>query len=105
MGWAQSVTSCSPVYRKRSRREQLKEQWGQAGCSGAGGLGAQPRAGGGGLSPQISEQHRQWGAQYTTSYTVAFLSPEPVTMNLSLMEMSQLSTEEDSLDWEERGWG
>lgn len=72
-------------------------------CWGSG--GSAPGWGGGGLSPQISEQHRQWGAQYTTSYTVAFLSPEPVTMNLSLMEMSQLSTEEDSLDWEERGWG
>lgn len=37
--------------------------------------------------------------QYTTSYTVAFLSPEPVTMYLSSGETSQLSTDEDSLDW------
>lgn len=37
--------------------------------------------------------------QYTTSYTVAFLSPEPVTMNLSSGETSQLSTDEDSFDW------
>lgn len=36
--------------------------------------------------------------QYTTSYTVAFLSPEPVTMYLSSGETSQLSTDEDSLD-------
>lgn len=34
-----------------------------------------------------------------TSYTVAFLSPEPVTMNWSSGEMSQLSTEDDSFDW------
>lgn len=34
-----------------------------------------------------------------TSYTVAFLSPEPVTMNLSSAEMSQQRTEDDSLDW------
>lgn len=32
---------------------------------------------------------------------MAFLSPEPVTMYLSSTEMSQLSTDEDSLDWEE----
>ena len=31
---------------------------------------------------------------------MAFLSPEPVTMYLSSTEMSQLSTDEDSLDWE-----
>lgn len=37
-------------------------------------------------------------AQYTTSYTVAFLSPDPVTMYLSSGETSQLSTDEDSLD-------
>ncbi|TNN59633.1 hypothetical protein EYF80_030119 [Liparis tanakae] len=37
---------------------------------------------------------------YTTSYTVAFLSPEPVTMYLSSGETSQLSTDDDSLDWE-----
>lgn len=45
--------------------------------------------------------------QYTTSYTVAFLSPEPVTMYLLFLEMSQLNTEEDSLDWdkERRGEG
>lgn len=35
--------------------------------------------------------------QYITSYKVAFLSPEPVTMYLSSVEMSQLSTEDDSL--------
>lgn len=40
------------------------------------------------------------GPQYTTSYTVAFLSPDPVTMYLSSGETSQLSTDEDSLDWE-----
>ena len=39
-----------------------------------------------------------WPPQYTTSYTVAFLSPEPVTMYLSSGETSQLSTDEDSLD-------
>lgn len=33
-----------------------------------------------------------------TSYSVAFLSPDPVTMYLSSVEMSQLSTEDDSLD-------
>ena len=33
------------------------------------------------------------------SYTVAFLSPDPVTMYLSSLLMSQLSTEEVSLDW------
>lgn len=33
-----------------------------------------------------------------TSYTVAFLSPDPVTIYLSSAEMSQLSTDEDSLD-------
>ena len=38
-------------------------------------------------------------AQYITSYTVAFLSPDPVTMYLSSEEMSQLRTEEDSFDW------
>lgn len=37
-----------------------------------------------------------------TSYTVAFLSPEPVTMYLSSTEMSQLSTDEDSLDCKEK---
>lgn len=30
---------------------------------------------------------------------MAFLSPEPVTMYLSSAEMSQLKTDEDSLDW------
>lgn len=34
---------------------------------------------------------------------MAFLSPEPVTMYLLFPEMSQLSTEEDSLDCQERG--
>lgn len=33
-----------------------------------------------------------------TSYNVAFLSPDPVTMYLSSVEMSQLKTEDDSLD-------
>lgn len=33
-----------------------------------------------------------------TSYNVAFLSPEPVTMYLSSVDISQLKTEEDSLD-------
>jgi len=33
-----------------------------------------------------------------TSYTVAFLSPEPVTMYLSSEEMSQLNTEDVSLE-------
>lgn len=33
-----------------------------------------------------------------TSYSVAFLSPDPVTMYLSSVEMSQLKTEDDSLD-------
>ena len=37
---------------------------------------------------------------------MAFLSPEPVTMYLLFLEMSQLTTEEDSLDWDrERGEG
>lgn len=40
-----------------------------------------------------------------TSYTVAFLSPEPVTMNWSSVETSQLRTEEDSLDCKGEGWG
>lgn len=39
-------------------------------------------------------------SQYTTSYTVAFLSPEPVAMNLSSEDISQLSTEDDSFDCE-----
>lgn len=43
------------------------------------------------------------GPQYTTSYTVAFLSPEPVTMYLSSGETSQLSTDEDSLDCDRVG--
>jgi hypothetical protein len=34
-----------------------------------------------------------------TSYNVAFLSPDPVTIYLSSVEMSQLSTDEDSFDW------
>ena len=38
-------------------------------------------------------------SQYIISYTVAFLSPEPVTMYLSSVEMSQESTEEVSFDW------
>lgn len=42
--------------------------------------------------------HPSTPPQYTTSYTVAFLSPEPVTMYLSSGETSQLSTDEDSLD-------
>lgn len=33
-----------------------------------------------------------------TSYNVAFLSPEPVTMYLSSVDISQLKTEDDSLD-------
>lgn len=33
-----------------------------------------------------------------TSYRVAFLSPEPVTMYLSSVEMSQHNTDEDSFD-------
>ena len=33
-----------------------------------------------------------------TSYTVAFLSPDPVTMNLSSADMSQLKTDDDSFD-------
>ena len=33
------------------------------------------------------------------SYTVAFLSPDPVTMYLSSVEMSQLRTLDVSLDW------
>lgn len=37
-----------------------------------------------------------------TSYTVAFLSPDPVTMYLSSTDISQLSTEEDSLDWRQK---
>lgn len=55
--------------------------------------------------PQIcpASSHVVLAPQYTTSYTVAFLSPEPVTMYLSSGETSQLSTDEDSLDWEEEG--
>jgi len=37
-------------------------------------------------------------AQNITSYRVAFLSPDPVTMYLSSAEMSQHSTDDDSLD-------
>lgn len=37
-------------------------------------------------------------SQKITSYKVAFLSPDPVTMYLSSVEMSQLSTDEDSFD-------
>lgn len=37
-----------------------------------------------------------------TSYTVAFLSPDPVTMYLSSTDISQLSTEDDSLDWRQK---
>ena len=40
--------------------------------------------------------------QNITSYSVAFLSPEPVTIYLSSVEMSQLRTEDDSLDWKEK---
>jgi len=36
--------------------------------------------------------------QYIISYTVAFLSPEPVTIYLSSEEMSTLNTDEDSFD-------
>ena len=36
--------------------------------------------------------------QNMTSYSVAFLSPEPVTMYLSSVEMSQHNTDEDSFD-------
>ena len=36
---------------------------------------------------------------------MAFLSPEPVTMYLLFPEMSQLSTEEDSLDCGQEGAG
>jgi len=36
--------------------------------------------------------------QKITSYKVAFLSPEPVTMYLSSFEMSQHRTDEDSFD-------
>ena len=39
--------------------------------------------------------------QYITSYTVAFLSPDPVTIYLSSVEISQLSTDEDSFDCNE----
>lgn len=40
--------------------------------------------------------------QYMTSYTVAFLSPDPVTMYLSSAEMSQLRTDDDSFDWKKK---
>lgn len=53
-----------------------------------------------GLPSRAGGLKRQHMAQYTTSYTVAFLSPEPVTMYLLFLEMSQLNTEEDSLDWD-----
>ena len=36
--------------------------------------------------------------QYIISYTVAFLSPDPVTIYLSSDDMSTLSTEDDSFD-------
>lgn len=60
-----------------------------------------------GQPSRAGDLKRQQMAQYTTSYTVAFLSPEPVTMYLLFLEMSQLNTEEDSLDWdrERRGEG
>ena len=34
-----------------------------------------------------------------TSYNVAFLSPDPVTMYLSSTDISQLNTDDDSFDW------
>jgi hypothetical protein len=40
-----------------------------------------------------------------TSYSVAFLSPDPVTMYLSSVEMSQHSTEDDSFDCKRRKTG
>lgn len=60
-----------------------------------------------GQPPRAGDLRRRQMAQYTTSYTVAFLSPEPVTMYLLFLEMSQLNTEDDSLDWdkERRGEG
>ena len=39
-------------------------------------------------------------SQKATSYKLAFLSPEPVTINFSSHEMSQLSTEDVSFDYE-----
>lgn len=39
--------------------------------------------------------------QKITSYSVAFLSPEPVTIYLSSAAMSQLKTDEDSFDCNE----
>jgi len=36
--------------------------------------------------------------QNITSYSVAFLSPDPVTMYLSSLEMSQHRTDDDSFD-------
>ena len=41
-------------------------------------------------------------SQYMTSYSVAFLSPEPVTIYLSSTDISQLNTDDDSFDWNER---
>ena len=37
--------------------------------------------------------------QKMTSYSVAFLSPDPVTMYLSSFEMSLQSTDDDSFDY------
>jgi len=37
--------------------------------------------------------------QKMTSYSVAFLSPDPVTMYLSSFEMSLHSTDDDSFDY------
>lgn len=47
---------------------------------------------------QLLKEYPRHIFQQITSQTVAFLSPEPVTMYLSSTEMSQLSTDEDSLD-------
>ena len=42
--------------------------------------------------------------QKITSYNVAFLSPEPVTIYLSSVEMSQLKTEDDSFDCKKKAY-
>lgn len=39
--------------------------------------------------------------QNITSYSVAFLSPDPVTMYLSSVEMSLHNTDDDSFDWKQ----
>lgn len=51
------------------------------------------------LHQELDETELDETIQKITSYKVAFLSPDPVTMYLSSLEMSQHRTDEDSLDY------